>query len=96
MYSTSDLDLLGLNETIGLILMIVIVGGIILTILGLLYAIRTWMAQSAAFQTRKDVAEIKRMLQDMNRPAPAPTPPAPTRKDPAENGPKLADDSITA
>lgn len=80
MYDSADL--LGINEALGTIILLLSIGSLILGGLGLVYAIRTWMAQSAAFQTRKDVAEIRRLLQDMKQPtAPKATPTPPEIND---------------
>lgn len=86
-----ELDLLGLESAIGTILLIATIGGILLTVLGIIYAVRSWMAQTAALETRKDVAEIKRQLEAMNRPV---TPPVqsttPDRREIINDGPKIA------
>lgn len=86
MYDVADLDLLGLNQTLGLILTIVTIGSIVLTVIGILYGIRTWMAQTAAFKTRRDVAEIKQMLASQQI-KPVSSPP---RDDEIKAGPKIA------
>lgn len=74
-------DLFGLNDTIGLIITILAIGSLILGGLSLVYAIRSWMAQSAAFQTRKDVAEIKQILQDIKQSTAPKAAPAPSKTD---------------
>ncbi len=86
MYDVADLDLLGLNQTLGLILTIVTIGSIVLTVLGILYGIRTWMAQTAAFKTQRDVAEIKQMLASQRTQHVSP----PAKDDEIKAGPKIA------
>lgn len=60
MYSPTDIS--SLEQMITIALGIATLAGLLLAIFGVIYGIRTWMAQTAVFKIRKDIAEIKQML----------------------------------
>lgn len=87
MYSPTDIS--SLEQMITIALGIATLAGLLLAIFGVIYGIRTWMAQTAVFKIRKDIAEIKQMLNSAKAHN-QPQSPAPVNSD-ITDGPKLAD-----
>lgn len=82
-----EVDMTGIETTLMTVVPLLVVAGLVIVTLSVVYAVRTWRAQSAALATRRDVAEIKQILQSQGRSS---QPARPESSDDIKAGPKIA------